>query len=112
MAFVVTVPWRQAPSRLHKPSATGLASLVAVMDDFASLVLGNTPSRIPDRIKRAYALDRANSARPFASMGSANGACKRLDTGCTWARGRGAAGLVHEMDRAPASVAPTMHEFF
>jgi pimeloyl-ACP methyl ester carboxylesterase len=61
----------------------GLLLAAACPDRFASLMLCNTPSRIPDRIKRIYALDRADAAEAMRVHG-VGGVGKRSDTGWTW----------------------------
>jgi len=92
----------------------GLLLAAAHPERFASLVLCNTPSRIPDRIKRIYALDQANAADAMLAHG-VGAWCRqtisyRLDTDHAdqvlqdW--------VVSEMDRTPAPVAAAMHECF
>ncbi len=92
----------------------GLLLAAAHPDRFASLVLCNTPSRIPDRIKRIYALDHANAGEAMRAHG-VGGWCRqtlgyRLDLDHAgsalqdW--------VVAEMDRTPSSVAAAMHDCF
>jgi pimeloyl-ACP methyl ester carboxylesterase len=77
-------------------------------------VLCNTPSRIPDQIKRTYALDRATASDAMRAYGVGEW-CRqtlgyRLDMQhagedlCDW--------VVREMDRTPPEVAAAMHDCF
>jgi len=83
-------------------------------DRISSLVLCNTPSRIPDRIKQIYALDRATASDAMRTYGVGEW-CRqtlgyRLDTEhagknlCDW--------VVREMDRTQREVAAAMHDCF
>jgi 3-oxoadipate enol-lactonase len=92
----------------------GLLLAAAHPDRIASLVLCNTPSRIPDRIKQIYALDRANASEAMLAHGVGEW-CRqtlgyRLDMDhasqdlCDW--------VVREMDRTPREVAAAMHDCF
>src|SRR5690242_6586435 len=47
----------------------GLLLAATYPDRIASLVLCNTPSRIPDQIKRTYALDRASASDAMRTYG-------------------------------------------
>ena len=79
-----------------------------------SLVLCNTPGRIPDEIKRIYALDRASASDAMRAYGVGEWCRKtlgyRLDTEhadprlCDW--------VVAEMDKTPPAVAAALHECF
>lgn len=80
----------------------------------ASLVLCNTPTRIPDEIRRIYALDKASASDAIRAYG-VGAWCRqtlgyRLDTAhagkelCDW--------VVREMDRTPPAVAAAMHDCF
>jgi pimeloyl-ACP methyl ester carboxylesterase len=92
----------------------GLLLAAAYPDRITSLVLCNTPSRIPDEIRRVYALDRGNAAEAMRAHGVGEW-CRRtlryrLDVEHAdvalqdW--------VVREMDRTPAPVAAAMHECF
>jgi 3-oxoadipate enol-lactonase len=92
----------------------GLLLAAAHPDRIASLVLCNTPSRIPDRIKQIYALDRATASDAMRAYGVGEW-CRqtlgyRLDMEhasedlCDW--------VVREMDRTPPDVAAAMHDCF
>ncbi len=62
----------------------GLLLAAAHPERIASLTLCNTPSRIPDRIKQIYALDRANASEAMlAPRASAHGAVRPSATGST-----------------------------
>jgi 3-oxoadipate enol-lactonase len=78
----------------------------------ASLVLCNTPTRIPEEIKRIYALDKATASDAMRAYGVGEW-CRqtlgyRLDTAraekdlCDW--------VVREMDRTPPDIAAAMHD--
>ena len=92
----------------------GLLLAAAHPDRIASLVLCNTPTRIPDHIKRTYALDRATASDAMRAVGVGEW-CRqtlgyRLDMEhaskdlCDW--------VVGEMDRTPPDVAAAMHDCF
>jgi pimeloyl-ACP methyl ester carboxylesterase len=92
----------------------GLLLAAAHPDRVASLVLCNTPTRIPDQIRRTYALDRATASDAMRAYGVGEW-CRqtlgyRLDTEragealCDW--------VVREMDRTPPDVAAAMHDCF
>jgi pimeloyl-ACP methyl ester carboxylesterase len=92
----------------------GLLLAASYPDRIASLVLCNTPSRIPDQIKQIYALDRATASEAMRAHG-VGGWCRqtlgyRLDMNhasndlCDW--------VVREMDRTPPEVAAAMHDCF
>jgi pimeloyl-ACP methyl ester carboxylesterase len=92
----------------------GLLIAAAHPDRFASLVLCNTPSRIPDRIKRIYALDRHDAGEAMRVHGV--GEWCRQTLGYRLDLDHADAALqdwvVREMDRTPAPVAAAMHECF
>ncbi|MBV9586798.1 MAG: alpha/beta hydrolase [Alphaproteobacteria bacterium] len=92
----------------------GLLLAAAYPGRVASLVLCNTPARIPDQIKRTYALDRASASDAMRAYGVGEW-CRqtlgyRLDTErageelCDW--------VVREMDKTPPEVAAAMHDCF
>ena len=92
----------------------GLLLAAAYPDRIASLVLCNTPSRIPDQIKRTYALDRGSASEAMRAYGVGEW-CRqtlgyRLDKEragnelCEW--------VVREMDRTLPEVAAAMHDCF
>ncbi|HVH80944.1 MAG TPA: alpha/beta hydrolase, partial [Stellaceae bacterium] len=77
-------------------------------------VLCNTPTRIPDHIKRTYALDKASASDAMRAYGVGEW-CRqtlgyRLDMEhasaslCDW--------VVREMDRTPREIAAAMHDCF
>ncbi len=92
----------------------GLLLAAAHPDRIASLVLCNTPSRIPDRIKRIYALDRATAAEAMLAHGT--GAWCRQTLGYRLDLDHAGAALwdwvVREIDRTPPAVAAAMHDCF
>lgn len=92
----------------------GLLLAAAHPDRIASLVLCNTPTRIPDHIKRSYALGHASASEAMRTSG-VGAWCRqtlgnRLDLAhasealCDW--------VVREMDRTPPGVAAAMHDCF
>jgi 3-oxoadipate enol-lactonase len=92
----------------------GLLLAAAHPERIASLVLCNTPTRIPDQIKRIYALDKATASDAMRAYGVGDW-CRqtlhyRLDTVhaekdlCDW--------VVREMDRTPPEIAAAMHDCF
>jgi 3-oxoadipate enol-lactonase len=92
----------------------GLLLAAAHPERIASLVLCNTPTRIPDQIKRTYALDRASASDAMRAYGVGEW-CRqtlgyRLDMEhasealCGW--------VVREMDRTSPEVAAAMHNCF
>jgi 3-oxoadipate enol-lactonase len=118
-AQILTVLDALALPRVHwiGESSGGLIGLLlaaAHPERFASLVLCNTPSRIPDRIKRIYALDRADAAEAMRVHGVGEW-CRRT-LGYRLDMERASPELqdwvVREMDRVPAAVAAAMHECF
>jgi 3-oxoadipate enol-lactonase len=118
-AQILTVLDTLALPRVHwvGESSGGLIGLLlaaAHPDRFASLVLCNTPFRIPDRIKRIYALDQADAATAMRVHGV--GAWCRQTLGYRLDLDRAEPALqdwiVREMDRTPADVAAAMHECF
>jgi pimeloyl-ACP methyl ester carboxylesterase len=106
-------------SRVHwvGESSGGLIGLLlaaAHPDRIASLVLCNTPSRIPDRIRRIYALDCADAGAAMLAHGT-GGWCRqtlgyRLDLEHADAALQD--WVVQEMDRTPPAVAAAMHHCF
>ncbi len=92
----------------------GLLLAAAHPDRIASLVLCNTPTRIPDRIKQIYALGKASASDAMRAFGVGEW-CRRtlgyrLDMDhaspelCDW--------VVREMDRTPPAIAAAMHDCF
>jgi 3-oxoadipate enol-lactonase len=92
----------------------GLLLAAAHPDRIASLVLCNMPTRIPDHIKRSYALGHASASEAMRASG-VGAWCRqtlgnRLDLAhasealCDW--------VVREMDRTPPRVAAAMHDCF
>ena len=92
----------------------GLLLAAAHPDRVASLVLCNTPTRIPDHIKRTYALDHATASDAMRAIG-VGAWCRetlgnRLDRThasealCDW--------VVREMDRTRPDIAAAMHDCF
>lgn len=92
----------------------GLLLAAAYPDRIASLVLCNTPSRIPDRIKQIYALDCGGVAEAILSHGT--GAWCRQTLGYRLDLDHADAALqdwvVGEMDRTPPLVAAAIHDCF
>ena len=98
-------------------SSGGIIGLVladAHPERIASLTLCNTPTRIPDRIKEIYALDKGSASDAMRAYGVGEW-CRRtlgyrLDMEqaskmlCDW--------VVREMDRTPPEVAAAMHDCF
>jgi len=92
----------------------GLLLAAARPERIASLVLCNTPARIPDRIKQIYALDKANASEAMRAYGVGAWCGQtlgyRLDLEhagpdlCDW--------VVREMDRTSPDVAAAMHDCF
>lgn len=92
----------------------GILLAAAHPERIASLTLCNTPTRIPDRIKEIYALDKATASDAMRAYGVGEW-CRqtlgyRLDMEqasqelCDW--------VVHEMDRTPPEIAAAMHDCF
>jgi pimeloyl-ACP methyl ester carboxylesterase len=92
----------------------GVLLAAAHPERIASLVLCNTPGRIPDEIKRIYALDRENASAAMRAYGVGEW-CRRtlgyrLDVEradpllCEW--------VIAEMDRTPPAVAAALHDCF
>jgi 3-oxoadipate enol-lactonase len=92
----------------------GLLLAGAHPERIASLVLCNTPARIPDRIKQIYALDKASASDAMRAYGVGEW-CRqtlgyRLDREhagaelCEW--------VVREMDRTAPEAAAAMHDCF
>jgi pimeloyl-ACP methyl ester carboxylesterase len=92
----------------------GLLLAAAHPDRIASLVLCNTPSRIPDAIKRIYALDRADTAEAIRVHGTGEWCRQTLGYRLDLQHADPALQewVVREMDRTPAPVAAAMHECF
>jgi pimeloyl-ACP methyl ester carboxylesterase len=80
----------------------------------ASLVLCNTPTRIPDEIKRIYALDRESASAAMRAYGV--GKWCRQTLGYRLDRERASTELcewvIGEMDRTPPEIAAEMHDCF
>jgi 3-oxoadipate enol-lactonase len=118
-AQIIAVLDALALSRVHwvgesSGGIIGLLLAAAHPERIASLVLCNTPARIPDRIKQIYALDKASASDAMRAYGVGEW-CRRtlgyrLDTTqagkdlCEW--------VVREMDRTPAEIAAAMHDCF
>ena len=92
----------------------GLLLAAAHPRRIASLVLCNTPTRIPEHIKRTYALDQPTASAAMRAHGVGEW-CRqtlgyRLDMEhastelCDW--------VVREMDRTPRDIAAAMHDCF
>ena len=92
----------------------GLMLAAACPERIASLTLCNTPTRIPDRIKQIYALDKESASAAMRAYGVGEW-CRqtlqyRLDMEhaspplCEW--------VISEMDRTPPEVAAAMHDCF
>lgn len=106
-------------SRVHwvgESSGGIIGLLIAALcpERIASLVLCNTPTRIPDEIKRIYALDKATASDAIRDYGVGEW-CRRtlgyrLDMAhagkdlCEW--------VVGEMDRTPPEIAAAIHDCF
>jgi pimeloyl-ACP methyl ester carboxylesterase len=92
----------------------GLLLAAAYPDRIASLVLCNTPSRIPDRIKRIYALDRADAAEAMRAHGVGEWCRRTLEYRLDVERADASLQdwVVREMNRTPAPVAAAMHTCF
>jgi len=92
----------------------GMLLAAAHPDRFASLVLCNTPSRIPDRIRRIYALDQADGGAAMRVHGV--GAWCRRTLGYRLDLDHASPALqdwvVAEMDRVKPDIAAAMHECF
>ena len=118
-AQIVAVLDALSLSRVHwiGESSGGLIGLLlaaAHPDRIASLVLCNTPSRIPDRIRRIYALDHADVGAAILAHGT-GGWCRqtlgyRLDLEHASAALQD--WVVREMDRTPPAIAAAMHHCF
>jgi 3-oxoadipate enol-lactonase len=92
----------------------GVLLAAAYPERIASLVLCNTPGRIPDEIRRIYALDKDNAGTAMRAYGVGEW-CRqtlgyRLDT--EHADPRLGEWVIAEMDRTPPDVAAAMHECF
>jgi 3-oxoadipate enol-lactonase len=92
----------------------GLLLAAAHPDRFASLVLCNTPSRIPDRIKSIYALDRGDAAEAIRVHGVGEWCRQTLGYRLDLEQAEPALQewVIREMDRTPAPIAAAMHECF
>jgi pimeloyl-ACP methyl ester carboxylesterase len=116
-AQIMTVLDALSLSRVHwvGESSGGIIGLLLAAshpERIASLVLCNTPTRIPDRIKRIYALDKATASDAMRAYGVGEW-CRqtlgyRLDMAhaetdlCDW--------VVREMDRTAPEIAAAMHD--
>jgi 3-oxoadipate enol-lactonase len=106
-------------SRVHwvGESSGGLIGLLLAAvhpERVASLVLCNTPSRIPDRIRRIYALDRADAGAAMLAHGTGAWCRQTLGYRLDLEHANGALQdwVVREMDRTPPAVAAAMHHCF
>jgi 3-oxoadipate enol-lactonase len=92
----------------------GLLLAAAHPERFASLVLCNTPSRIPDRIKQIYSLDQRDPAEAMRVHGVGEWCRRTLGYRLDIQHADQALQdwVVREMDRTPAGVAASMHECF
>jgi pimeloyl-ACP methyl ester carboxylesterase len=92
----------------------GLLLAAAAPDRIESLVLCNTPTRIPDAVRRTYALGLASASDAMLAHGV--GAWCRQTLGHRLDLDRASEELrewvVREMDRTPAAVAAAMHDCF
>jgi pimeloyl-ACP methyl ester carboxylesterase len=92
----------------------GLLLAAAAPDRIESLVLCNTPTRIPDAVRRTYALEQASASDAMLAQGV--GAWCRQTLGHRLDLDRASEELrewvVREMDRTPAAVAAAMHDCF
>jgi 3-oxoadipate enol-lactonase len=92
----------------------GLLLAATHPERIASLTLCNTPTRIPDHIKKTYALDKATASDAMRAYGVGEWCSRtlgyRLDMDqaspalCDW--------VVREMDRTAPAVAAAMHDCF
>jgi 3-oxoadipate enol-lactonase len=103
-------------SRVHwvGESSGGLIGLLlaaAHPERVASLVLCNTPSRIPDRIRRIYALDRADAGAAMLALGTGEWCRQTLGYRLDLEHANDALQnwVVREMDRTAPAVAAAMH---
>ena len=106
-------------SRVHwiGESSGGLIGLLLAAvhpERIASLVLCNTPSRIPDRIRRIYALDRGDAGAAMLAQGTGAWCRQTLGYRLDLEHANGALQdwVVREMDRTPPIVAAAMHHCF
>jgi pimeloyl-ACP methyl ester carboxylesterase len=106
-------------SRVHwvGESSGGLIGLLLAAvhpERVASLELCNTPSRIPDRIRRIYALDRADAGAAMLADGTGAWCRQTLGYRLDLEHANGALQdwVVREMDRTPPAVAAAMHHCF
>jgi pimeloyl-ACP methyl ester carboxylesterase len=92
----------------------GLLLAAAHPDRIASLVLCNTPTRIPDHIKRTYALGYASASEAMRASGVGAWCRQTLGNRLDLAHGSDALcdWVVGEMDRTPPEVAAAMHDCF
>jgi 3-oxoadipate enol-lactonase len=118
-AQILTVLDALALPKVHwvGESSGGLIGLLLAAthpDRFASLVLCNTPSRIPDRIKRIYALDRADAGEAMRIHGVGEWCRQTLGYRLDLEHAEPALQdwVIREMDRTPAPVAAAMHDCF
>jgi pimeloyl-ACP methyl ester carboxylesterase len=106
-------------SRVHwiGESSGGLIGLLLAAvhpERIASLVLCNTPSRIPDRIRRIYALDRGDAGAAMLAHGTGAWCRQTLGYRLDLEHANGALQdwVVREMDRTPPFIAAAMHHCF
>jgi 3-oxoadipate enol-lactonase len=92
----------------------GLLLAAAHCDRIASLVLCNTPTRIPDHVKRTYALGHASASEAMRVSGVGAWCRQTLGNRLDLAHASEALRdwVVHEMDRTPPDVAAAMHDCF
>jgi len=92
----------------------GLLLAAAHRDRIASLVLCNTPTRIPDHVKRTYALGHASASEAMRVSGVGAWCRQTLGNRLDLAHASEALRdwVVHEMDRTPPDVAAAMHDCF
>src|SRR5215475_6263314 len=88
----------------------GLLLAAAHRDRIASLVLCNTPTRIPDHVKRTYALGHASASEAMRVSGVGAWCRQTLGNRLDLAHASEALRdwVVHEMDRTPPDVAAAM----
>ncbi|HWB49804.1 MAG TPA: alpha/beta hydrolase [Stellaceae bacterium] len=92
----------------------GLLLAAAHPERFASLVLCNTPTRIPDSIKQIYALDQATASDAMRAHGVGEWCRRTLGYRLDMDQASAQLGdwVVREMDRTPREVAAAMHDCF
>lgn len=112
--YSTACPCQRCTGSANPLAGSSLLLAAAHPDRIASLVLCNTPTRIPDHIKRSYALGHASASEAMRASG-VGAWCRqtlgnRLDLAhasealCDW--------VVREMDRTAPCVAAAMHDCF